>query len=118
MVADVFETYGISIIGTMLVAFLTLRDVQEAVIYPFLLGGISVIGAIAGIFYVNKRKTGPGRVLVEAVVASGVVSAILYLPVTTLLFPGRFKIGDQTHNSFSIYVPALVGFTITGRFIM
>src|SRR5260221_11190857 len=106
MVADVFETYGISIIGTMLVAFLTLRDVQEAVIYPFLLGGISVIGAIAGIFYVNKRKTGPGRVLVEAVGASGGVSGILYLPVTTLVFPGSFKIGDQAQTSIVICLAA------------
>lgn len=118
MAADVFETYAISIIGTMLVAFLTLRDVHEAVIYPFLLGGISVIGAIAGIFYVNKRKTSPGRVLVEAVVASGVVSAILYWPVTTLLFPGSFKIGDQTHTSFDVYLAALVGLAMTGVIVV
>jgi K(+)-stimulated pyrophosphate-energized sodium pump len=118
MAADVFETYAISIIGTMLVAFLTLRDVHEAVIYPFLLGGISVIGAIAGIFYVNKRKTGPGRVLVEAVVAGGVVSAILYWPVTTLLFPGSFKIGDQTHTSFDVYLAALVGLAMTGVIVV
>jgi K(+)-stimulated pyrophosphate-energized sodium pump len=118
MAADVFETYAISIIGTMLVAFLTLRDVHEAVIYPFLLGGISVIGAIAGIFYVNKRKTGPARVLVEAVVASGVVSAILYWPVTTLLFPGSFKIGDQTHTSFDVYLAALVGLAMTGVIVV
>jgi K(+)-stimulated pyrophosphate-energized sodium pump len=118
MAADVFETYAISIIGTMLVAFLTLRDVPEAVIYPFLLGGISVIGAIAGIFYVNKRKTSPGRVLVEAVVASGLVSAILYLPVTTLLFPGSFKIGDQTHTSFDVYLAALVGLAMTGVIVV
>jgi K(+)-stimulated pyrophosphate-energized sodium pump len=118
MAADVFETYAISIIGTMLVAFLTLRDIPEAVIYPFLLGGISVIGAIAGIFYVNKRKTSPGRVLVEAVVASGVVSAILYLPVTTLLFPPSFKIGDQTHTSFDVYLAALVGLAMTGVIVL
>jgi K(+)-stimulated pyrophosphate-energized sodium pump len=118
MAADVFETYAISIIGTMLVGFLTLRDVPEAVIYPFLLGGISVIGAIAGIFYVNKRQTSPGRVLVEAVVASGVVSAILYLPVTTLLFPASFKIGDQIHSSFDVYLAALVGLAMTGVIVV
>ena len=118
MAADVFETYAISIIGTMLVAFLTLKEVPEAVIYPFLLGGISVIGAIAGIFYVNKRTTAPGRVLVEAVVASGIVSAILYFPVTTLLFPSSFKIGDQTHSSFSIYLAALIGLAMTGVIVV
>jgi K(+)-stimulated pyrophosphate-energized sodium pump len=118
MAADVFETYAISIIGAMLVGFLTLKEVPEAVIYPFLLGGISVIGAIAGIFYVNKRKTAPGRVLVEAVVASGIVSAILYLPVTILLFPSTFKIGDQTHSSFDVYLAALVGLAMTGVIVV
>jgi K(+)-stimulated pyrophosphate-energized sodium pump len=118
MAADVFETYAISIIGTMLVGFLTLKEVPEAVIYPFLLGGISVIGAIAGIFYVNKRKTAPGRVLVEAVVASGIVSAILYFPVTMLLFPSSFKVGDQTHSSFEVYLAALVGLAMTGLIVV
>jgi K(+)-stimulated pyrophosphate-energized sodium pump len=118
MAADVFETYAISIIGTMLVGFLTFKEVPEAVIYPFLLGGISVIGAIAGIFYVNKRTTAPGRVLVEAVVASGIVSAILYFPVTTLLFPSSFKIGDQTHSSFSVYLASLIGLAMTGVIVV
>jgi K(+)-stimulated pyrophosphate-energized sodium pump len=118
MAADVFETYAISIIGTMLVGFLTLKEVPEAVIYPFLLGGISVIGAIAGIFYVNKRTTAPGRVLVEAVVASAIVSAILYLPVTLLLFPSSFKIGDQTHSSFEVYLAALIGLAMTGVIVV
>src|ERR1700741_2217790 len=118
MAADVFETYAISIIGTMLVGFLTLKEVPEAVIYPFLLGGISVIGAIAGIFYVNKRTTAPGRVLVEAVVASGIVSAILYLPVTIFLFPSSFKIGDQTHSSFEVYLAALIGLAMTGVIVV
>jgi K(+)-stimulated pyrophosphate-energized sodium pump len=118
MAADVFETYAVSIIGAMLVGFLTLKEVPEAVIYPFLLAGISVIGSIAGIFYVNKRKTGPERVLVEAVVASGVVSAILYLPVTTFLFPASFKIGDQTHSSFQVYLAALTGLAMTGVIVV
>ncbi|HXM02319.1 MAG TPA: sodium-translocating pyrophosphatase [Chthoniobacterales bacterium] len=118
MAADVFETYAVSIIGAMLVGFLTLKEIPEAVIYPFLLAGISVIGSIAGIFYVNKRKTGPERVLVEAVVASGVVSAILYLPITLFLFPASFKIGDQTHSSFQVYIAALTGLAMTGVIVV
>jgi K(+)-stimulated pyrophosphate-energized sodium pump len=118
MAADVFETYAVSIIGAMLVGFLTLKEIPEAVIYPFLLAGISVIGSIAGIFYVNKRKTGPERVLVEAVVASGVVSAILYLPITLFLFPASFKIGDQTHSSFQVYLAALTGLAMTGVIVV
>src|SRR5258707_8539461 len=114
MAADVFETYAVSIIGAILVGFLTLPNTPEAIIYPFLLGGISVIGAIAGIFYVNVRKTKPGRVLVEAVLASALVSAILYWPITTLLFPPTIQIGGQTHSPQQIYLAALIGLLMTG----
>lgn len=117
MAADVFETYAVSVIGAILVGFLILPNTPEAIIYPFLLGGISVIGAIAGIFYVNVRKTNPGRVLVEAVLASALVSAILYWPVTTLLFPKTIQIGDQIHSSQEIYLAALVGLLMTGAIV-
>ncbi|HZC59920.1 MAG TPA: sodium/proton-translocating pyrophosphatase, partial [Chthoniobacterales bacterium] len=68
MAADVFETYAVSLIGAMLVGSLTVTKSPEAVIYPFLLGGISVIGAILAVLWVNFRKTaGPTQALVEAV---------------------------------------------------
>ena len=118
MAADVFETYAISVIGAILVGFLTMPNSPEAVIFPFLVGGISVIGAIAGILYVNFRKTSPGRVLVEAVVASALVSAVLYWPVTMLLFPQTIQIGDQTHSSQEIYLAALIGLLMTGIIVV
>src|SRR6266700_689422 len=114
MAADVFETYAVSVIGAMLVGFLTLPSTPEAIIYPFLLGGISVIGAIVGIIYVNVRKTRPGRVLVEAVLASALVSAVLYWPITTLLFPATIQAGGQTHSPQQIYLAALIGLLMTG----
>src|ERR1700731_554670 len=114
MAADVFETYAVSIIGAILVGFLILPSTPEAIIYPFLLGGISVIGAIVGIIYVNVRKTRPGRVLVEAVLASALVSAVLYWPITTLLFPATIQAGDQTHSPQQIYLAALIGLLMTG----
>ena len=89
MAADVFETYAVSIIGAILVGFLTIPKSPEAMVFPFLLGGISVIGAIAGIWWVNFRKTNPTQVLVEAVGMNALVSAILYWPATKLLFPGH-----------------------------
>ena len=114
MAADVFETYAVSVIGAILVGFLILPNTPEAIIYPFLLGGISVIGAIAGIFYVNVRKAKPGRVLIEAVLASALVSAVLYWPITMWLFPPTIQIGDQAHSPQQIYLAALVGLLMTG----
>ncbi|MBV9488846.1 MAG: sodium-translocating pyrophosphatase [Verrucomicrobia bacterium] len=118
MAADVFETYAISIIGTILVGFLMMGNSPEAIVYPFLLGGISVIGAIVGILYVNWRKGDPTRVLVEAVGSSALVSAILYWPATMLLFPHSFTIGDVTHGPGQLYLAALVGLCMTGVIVV
>ena len=114
MAADVFETYAISIIGTVLVGFLTMAATPQAVIYPFLLAGISVLAAIAGIYYVNKTKRDPARVLGEGVIVSSLVSAIFYWPATTILFPASFKVGDETHTPFQVYFATLIGLAMTG----
>ena len=64
MAADVFETYAVSIIGAILVGFLTIPKSPEALVFPFLLGGISVIGAIVGDlvgeFPQDQSNPGPG----------------------------------------------------------
>src|SRR5262249_56903854 len=57
MAADVFETYAISIIGTILVGFLTVAETPQAVIYPFFFAGVSVLNAIVGIFHINYRSS-------------------------------------------------------------
>jgi len=110
----VFETYAISIIGTILVGFLTMADTPQAVIYPFLLAGISILGAIVGIYYVNKRETDPASLLAQGVVVSSLVSAVLYWPITTVLFPPTFKIGGETHTSLQVYLATLTGLAMTG----
>jgi len=114
MAADVFETYAISIIGTILVGFLTLAETPQAVIYPFLLAGISVLSAIVGIYYVNKRHTDPARLLAQGVVVSSLISAVLYWPATEALFPASFKIGEETHTPFQVYLATLIGLALTG----
>ena len=117
MAADVFETYAVSLIGTILVAFLTVRDTPEAIVYPFLIGGVSVLSSIVGILFVNYRRTNPGRVLVEAVGASALLSAILYLPITYLTFPASFTVGDRGHGVGAIYLAALIGLALTGLIV-
>jgi len=114
MAADVFETYALSIIGTILVGFLTLAETPQAVIYPFLLAGISVLSAIVGIYYVNKRHTDPARLLAQGVVVSSLISAVLYWPATEALFPASFKIGEETHTPFQVYLATLIGLALTG----
>src|SRR6478609_9064782 len=114
MAADVFETYAVSVIGAMLIGSLTIQNSPEAIVYPFLLGGISVIGAILAIWWVSFRKTGPTQVLVEAVGVNALVSAILYLPATKWLFPATIQVGQSTYTSGQLYLATLVGLAMTG----
>ena len=114
MAADVFETYAVSVIGAMLIGSLTIQNSAEAIVYPFLLGGISVIGAIVAIWWVSFRNTGPTQVLVEAVGVNALVSAILYWPATTLLFPATIQIGQSTYTSGQLYLATLIGLAMTG----
>jgi K(+)-stimulated pyrophosphate-energized sodium pump len=118
MAADVFETYAVSLIGAILVGSLTVKDSPEAIVFPFILGGISVIGAILGIVWVNFRQADPTRVLVEAVGASALVSAVLFWPATALLFPGVIQVGTSTYTPGQIYLSALIGLAMTGAIVV
>jgi K(+)-stimulated pyrophosphate-energized sodium pump len=118
MAADVFETYAVSLIGAILVGSLTLGNYPAAVIYPFVLGGISVLGAVIGILFVNISSGKPGTVLMGAVGASGLVSAILYWPATHLLFPTAVTIGGISHTAGDLYLASLVGLLMTGIVVL
>jgi len=118
MAADVFETYAVSLIGAVLLGSLTMVGDPAAVVFPFVLGGVSVISAIVGIIYVNVRRGHPGAILMEAVAASALVSAILFWPVTKSLFPGLITSGPTTHPPEHFYFAALVGLVMTGVVVL
>src|SRR5947207_9564451 len=87
MAADVFETYAVSLIGAILVGALTLGNNPASLVYPFVLGGISVLGALCGIVFVNIASGKPATILMGAVGTSAIVSAVLFWPATHYLFP-------------------------------
>jgi K(+)-stimulated pyrophosphate-energized sodium pump len=118
MAADVFETYAVSLIGAILVGALTLGTVPAAIVYPFVLGGISVLGAVIGIAFVNISGGKPATVLMGAVGASGLVSAILYWPATHLLFPKAVTIGGIDRSATDLYYASLVGLLMTGIVVL
>lgn len=114
MAADVFETYAVSLIGAILLGALTLVGNHAAIIYPFVLGGISVLGAIVGILYVSWKKGKPASVLMGAVLSSGLVSALLYYPATRILFPEPVRISGNLHTATDFYLSSLIGLLMTG----
>jgi K(+)-stimulated pyrophosphate-energized sodium pump len=113
MAADVFETYAVSLIGTILVGALTLASDPAAIIYPFVLGGISVLGAICGILFVNVAGGKPATVLMGSVGSSALVSAILFWPATHRLFPNGVTIAGVPRSANDLYFASLIGLVMT-----
>jgi K(+)-stimulated pyrophosphate-energized sodium pump len=113
MAADVFETYAVSLIGAMLVGVLTLATQPAAIVYPFVLGGISVLGAICGVLYVNVARGKPASVLMGAVVTSALISAILFWPATHRLFPNGIMIGGIVRSPTQLYFASVIGLVMT-----
>ncbi len=118
MAADVFETYAVSLIGTILLGAHMLAGNQAAIVYPFVLGGISVLGALVGIGYVNYMKGEPGNILMGAVAASAVVSAIFYWPATHWLFPQGVTIAGILRSPTDLYFASLVGLVMTAVVVL
>ncbi len=113
MAADVFETYAVSLIGAVLIGFLTLSQVPQAIVYPFLIGGVSLIASIVGIVYVNVNKSSPTASLMGAVGISALISAVAYWPITTTLFAGVTGV-----NVTGLYFSALIGLVLTGAVVL
>jgi len=113
MAADVFETYAVSLIGAILVGALTLVGNSAAIIYPFVLGGISVLGAICGVLFVNVANGKPAAVLMGGVLTSAIISAILFWPATHYLFPTGLTIGGATRTPTQLYFASLIGLVMT-----
>jgi K(+)-stimulated pyrophosphate-energized sodium pump len=113
MAADVFETYAVSLVGAILAGLLTLGGNPAAIVYPFVLGGISVLGAICGVVFVNVARGKPTAVLMGAVMINALVSAILFWPATRNLFPGGITIDGVIHSPSELYYGALIGLIMT-----
>ncbi len=104
MAADVFETYAVSLIGAVLVGVLVDPSNVAMVLFPFLIGAIAIVGALLGIFYVNRSQAAPATALVGGVITSAVFSAILCYPVSQWLFGAA---GTR------YYLASLVGLAMT-----
>jgi K(+)-stimulated pyrophosphate-energized sodium pump len=113
MAADVFETYAVSLIGSVLVASLPDTAGNPAyLIFPFVLSGLAVISSIIGILFINLGGFKPSNALLAGVALSAIVSGLLYLPLSMIMFPGTDTVNNRP-EWISIFVPALVGLAMT-----
>ncbi len=117
MAADVFETYAVSLIGAVLVGALTAATGASAaaVVYPFLLGGVSIIASIIGVLFVNSFGGKADRALMGGVLVSGLLSAAAFYPLTNAIFPAGLALKDgATLTASGLFTSAIIGLVMTG----
>jgi K(+)-stimulated pyrophosphate-energized sodium pump len=124
MAADLFETYAVTIIATMLLSALmfTGDSTAKAVLYPLVLGGASIIASIIGTFFV---KTTEGQKIMSAlykgVIVSGLLAAIFFIPITWWLMADNTYTLHGVSGSYSLihlYGAALVGLILTALMVV
>ncbi|MGI9243598.1 MAG: sodium-translocating pyrophosphatase [Verrucomicrobiales bacterium] len=113
MAADVFETYAVSLIGALLIGTLQVGT-EAALAFPFIIGAISVIGGIIGIFWVNWRSGSPTQILMEGVGLAALVSAVLYWPAAKMIFPDGITLAKgSSFTSVHLFLAAIIGVVMT-----
>jgi len=114
MAADLFETYSVTLIATMILGALTLNAFPNAVIYPLALGAVSIIASILGTFFVKLGKNqNIMAALYKGLIAAGVISAIAFYPLTKMLM-----LGNGTYSVLSLYLASLVGLAVTALLVV
>jgi K(+)-stimulated pyrophosphate-energized sodium pump len=119
MAADLFETYAVTIIATMLLGGLTFAADTNAVLYPLLLGAVSIIASIIGAFFVKVKAGGSIMgALYKGVIVSAVLSAVAFWFVTADLFPaGLAAMDGSTIAATNIFYCGLIGLALTGAIV-
>ncbi len=114
MAADLFETYAVTSVAAMLLAFLTFKDNTNAVIFPLVIGAVGIIASIIGLFFVRLgAKKNIMNALYKGLIASGIISAALLYPATKYLMTDL-----KTISASNIYFSALVGLIVTGLMVV
>jgi len=110
MAADLFETYAVTLVATMLLGSLMIEQFgANAVMYPIVLGALSIIASIIGTFFVKTGKSGSimGALYKGVIVSGGLAAAAFYYPSVQMM-------GEQGLN---LYYAALIGLALTAAMV-
>jgi K(+)-stimulated pyrophosphate-energized sodium pump len=111
MAADLFETYAVTLVATMLLGGLVLANAgAAAIIYPLAIGAASIVASIIGTFFVSTREGGKiMNALYKGVIVSGIVSAVAFWFITKHVFPEQF---------WPMFGCTLIGLALTAAMIV
>jgi K(+)-stimulated pyrophosphate-energized sodium pump len=120
MAADLFETYAVTIIATMVLGQLMITgDSVNGVLYPLMLGAVSIIASIIGCLFVkaNKNMTNVMPALYRGLAISGALSLIAFYYVSENLFPNGIVIDEINYPTFGLFCSAAIGLILTAALV-
>jgi len=110
MAADIFETYTVTIVATMILGSLIFPNSLQFILLPLFLAGVSIIASIIGSFFVRlDRGKGIMAALYKGVIVSAVLSALFFYPIISQL---------DIQNTNNLYFASLIGLAIAAGMII
>ncbi len=114
MAADLFETYVVTLIATMILGSLLFGDASNAVIYPLIIGGVSIVTSIIGTFFIKLGKNNNiMAALYKGLIVAGVLAAAAFYPITKWMMAGNGQ-----YSVMNLYLASLVGLAITAAMVV
>ncbi len=119
MAADLFETYAVTIIATMLLGSLLITGNSNAVIYPLVLGGFSILASIVGSYFVKHYEGGKiMNALYRGLIVSAVLAAIGFYFITTRMMGDGVMIGGVQYASMNLFYASMIGLGLTAAMVL
>ena len=120
MAADLFETYAVTIVATMVLASIFFTSNANMMVYPLAIGGSCILTSIAGTFFVKLGKTkNIMNALYKGFIVTAVLSLVILYPVTdsVLGLETIFNVSDKSFTGLDLYICGVSGLIITGLLI-
>ena len=122
MAADLFETYAVTVVATMLLAAIFFDPSDHALMmqFPLVIGAVCIVGSIIGTFFVRLGKSGNIMgALYKGFITSAVISALLIAIATAKMigFNSSYRMGDGSVTGQDIFICGMVGLAVTGLLV-
>jgi len=120
MAADLFETYAVTIVATMVLASIFFTSNANMMVYPLAIGGSCILTSIAGTFFVKLGKTkNIMNALYKGFIVTAVLSLVILYPVTdsVLGLQTVFSVSNKSFTGLDLYTCGVAGLVITGLLI-